>query len=677
MRKERARLNRPRDARADQELFDDPGAERLTPKRPAAEPARTPESAAVDFLRRDEGQPLDPAVRGAVEPRFGHSFADVRVHADGDAAHAAQSVYARAFTVGSDIVFNRGEYAPESPRGASTLAHELAHTVQNEKADSRPPTARAELAPRSRPGDAAESDARRAAAAVTAGRSAQVSAAPSALIAADPQVDDVTAAEARAAAEDEWKFNHDDVDWGATEKEKKGMRSGLAFKPSRSGGREMDLAHSGRAALSEMSLYDTTRAEGGAAIKQFERSYAVFRLPMQMTLESLGRVQDLLTAGAPQTPAEMSKADKEVFRKLGTGSRDSERKGNFKDWADDMSDLNKQTDVYLGVYQRMQGALLQWRGMKELILKKQKKAELQRDTAKLAKLEAPAKMIIAVIGAVQGGLSAYEAFRPSPVAVTEPDMDLAKLEVENDPDIRTRSQKGVGTGSSVYGTAKKGANVVAGAAGITLEGVLQWAMGDADEIAGLKASIQRLKADIEAAGERAEEFQIDAAAVSLEGTNKEARSAALGVGASRVKAREAAEIFAGVMGGSSIDARLLTLCAEAYQELRMFGEKALEAYQPIAGALPAVKKLIGQPGKQFEIKHTRDMRRAADERGEPQIFDNDYESLMDAAGTARTYGLLLNRELPEWTKRANAWSAFFGGRTGIRLDEYGARRSGK
>ena len=109
----------------------------------------------------------------------------------------------------------------------------------------------------------------------------------------------------------------------------------------------------------------------------------------------------------------------------------------------------------------------------------------------------------------------------------------------------------------------------------------------------------------------------------------------------------------------------------------MFGEKALETYQPVAATLPEVKALISQPGKQFEIEHTRDMRRAAEERGDLQIYDNDYESLMDAAGTARTYGLLLRRELPEWTKRADAWSAFFRGRTGIRLDQYGDRRSGR
>ena len=88
----------------------------------------------------------------------------------------------------------------------------------------------------------------------------------------------------------------------------------------------------------------------------------------------------------------------------------------------------------------------------------------------------------------------------------------------------------------------------------------------------------------------------------------------------------------------------------------------------------AVKALVGQPGKQFEIQQTRNMRRAADERGEPQIFDNDYESLMDAAGTARTYGMLLKRELPEWTTRADAWSRFFRGQTGIGLDQYGDRR---
>lgn len=65
-----------------------------------------------------------------MEPRFGQSFQGVRLHDDDMADAAAQSVKARAFTLGRDIVFARGEYAPGSEAGRKLLAHELTHAVQ-------------------------------------------------------------------------------------------------------------------------------------------------------------------------------------------------------------------------------------------------------------------------------------------------------------------------------------------------------------------------------------------------------------------------------------------------------------------------------------------------------------------------------------------------------------------
>jgi len=65
-----------------------------------------------------------------MESRFGQDFSQVRVHTDSQAADSATAVSSRAYTVGRDIVFGRGEYAPESDSGRSLLAHELAHVVQ-------------------------------------------------------------------------------------------------------------------------------------------------------------------------------------------------------------------------------------------------------------------------------------------------------------------------------------------------------------------------------------------------------------------------------------------------------------------------------------------------------------------------------------------------------------------
>ncbi len=92
----------------------------------------------VDEVLRSSGRPLDAATRTFFEPRFGRDFGAVRVHADTRASEAARSVAARAFTVGSRIVFGRGEYAPETDEGRTLLAHELTHTAQQGAAAAGP-----------------------------------------------------------------------------------------------------------------------------------------------------------------------------------------------------------------------------------------------------------------------------------------------------------------------------------------------------------------------------------------------------------------------------------------------------------------------------------------------------------------------------------------------------------
>src|SRR2546421_3528578 len=66
---------------------------------------------------RSSGQPLDSTARGFMESRFGHDFGDVRVHTDARAAESARAVNALAYTVGRDVVFGHGQYAPEGQDG--------------------------------------------------------------------------------------------------------------------------------------------------------------------------------------------------------------------------------------------------------------------------------------------------------------------------------------------------------------------------------------------------------------------------------------------------------------------------------------------------------------------------------------------------------------------------------
>jgi hypothetical protein len=67
-----------------------------------------------------------------MEPRFGHDFSRVRVHSDSRAADSVGEVRALAYTVGRDIVMGHHQYSPNTRAGQRLLAHELAHTVQQD-----------------------------------------------------------------------------------------------------------------------------------------------------------------------------------------------------------------------------------------------------------------------------------------------------------------------------------------------------------------------------------------------------------------------------------------------------------------------------------------------------------------------------------------------------------------
>ncbi len=76
-------------------------------------------------------------MRGFFEPRFGQDFSQVRVHADAVASDSARSIGALAYTVGHDIVFAGGQYAPDNRAGQRLLAHELTHVVQQGAGQAR------------------------------------------------------------------------------------------------------------------------------------------------------------------------------------------------------------------------------------------------------------------------------------------------------------------------------------------------------------------------------------------------------------------------------------------------------------------------------------------------------------------------------------------------------------
>lgn len=86
-------------------------------------------------LIEGKAAPLEPSIRGFMETKFGASFDDVRIYTGPAAVSLCRGLQARALTLGRDIVFDEGQYAPESSAGRRLLAHELVHILQQRSAN--------------------------------------------------------------------------------------------------------------------------------------------------------------------------------------------------------------------------------------------------------------------------------------------------------------------------------------------------------------------------------------------------------------------------------------------------------------------------------------------------------------------------------------------------------------
>jgi hypothetical protein len=90
--------------------------------------------------RQDDssGRPIPFSLRDEIATLTGTGLADIRLHTGRDAHEATRSLNASAFTVGQDIFFAPGRFAPDTPRGRWLLTHEIAHTLQQPNHETSP-----------------------------------------------------------------------------------------------------------------------------------------------------------------------------------------------------------------------------------------------------------------------------------------------------------------------------------------------------------------------------------------------------------------------------------------------------------------------------------------------------------------------------------------------------------
>jgi hypothetical protein len=85
-------------------------------------------------VQQTGGSPLPESVQKDFEERLGQDFSQVRIHTGSRPATTARQLKAKAFTVGNDVVFGQGQFAPNTTAGKRLIAHELTHVGQRRAA---------------------------------------------------------------------------------------------------------------------------------------------------------------------------------------------------------------------------------------------------------------------------------------------------------------------------------------------------------------------------------------------------------------------------------------------------------------------------------------------------------------------------------------------------------------
>lgn len=111
------------------------------------------------------GGALEPALRRRMEAALDAPLADVRIHTDRAAADFVAAQGAHALTLGRDVFFAPGRFAPHRSDGLRRLGHELVHVLQQRRGAGH---AASGAAP------AAEAEARALGAAAASGQRVQV-----------------------------------------------------------------------------------------------------------------------------------------------------------------------------------------------------------------------------------------------------------------------------------------------------------------------------------------------------------------------------------------------------------------------------------------------------------------------------------------------------------------------
>ena len=402
---------------------------------------------------------------------------------------------------------------------------------------------------------------------------------------------------------------------------------------------EANMAKFGKGALTNINGVSANGQRQIPGYGGFKEQFDIYRSPFQQSMMSLGRVNDLNQSGAPRTPKDISPDTMKFFKPIDNVSNKTDDKlksQSANQMIEQQDELHSNFDSYMAAKHALTGTMAEWRSVKALLNQRSLAAKKADDEEAKSKIDEAADTLV-------------EITKFSAEALTVATSLEGEIMEGVSEEYTATAEEGVQTAEVTRKYKTEKMMEVAKTAGgkIGLKELFIIGMGDYTKYRQLQASIAKLEGQIKNEKWNQEENHIDAAKKNMDAVQIEVTGRKRAFEGKRQDSRNAAQAFGQAMNGRD-KTIAVTMMAEAYQELDLFGSSALNESGALMKADRPVWNYLQDKVERFKVERNVDFDEWAD----------DYRAIGAAHIDAVNSKAFLETEQPLWHSAATAWKHF-------------------
>jgi hypothetical protein len=408
-------------------------------------------------------------------------------------------------------------------------------------------------------------------------------------------------------------------------------------------------------------------AEDGTPLVNYQSDYNEYLFPLKATLRSMGRLEDLAQTGAPLDPA---LAPKRAPLSL-DDQKDAGAENAYNDWSRAQTGLSLSVESHTASDMKVLAALSGFRAGQAKLQRMKAQVEKGEAEEKKHKIDETVETLVKIVEVSEKAVSATVKIQSLLSSVADPedvDPDMVGKNEKEQHDIdrkvkagaRSKSveqkiaDKAVVLGEKLHVSAEKAEGWLKGA-GFGLKDLFIVATGNAQAYDDLTRQIAKLNAQIENLQIEAEMAEIKQAQQALDAFSMELSVNAHTVSAGVTQARRGAQNFGQSLGGG-VETQMMMYVAEAYEELKLFGD---EAARDRAKLDPKVERI-------FSYIHDTSTVPVYKGHG----WEDDWRNIDENARIVMDHRDYFSEKIPEWDRRATAWEQYLAALSGSRLVDH-------